>query len=613
MVTKKPRVKRPTALSLITAGVYLFLYVPIGALIALSFNSSRFSSVWRGFTWHWYVLAWHDVELISSLRTSLIIAVISTVISTALGTAASLAIGRRNTRRKRWGPLSEAIFYLPIIMPEVVVGFASAAFFSRIRMTAGMSTIIAAHVAFSMSYVVFVVKSRVASLDTGLEEAAVDLGAAPLQAFFTVTLPMILPAVVSAALLAFTISLDDYVITSFVTGSGTATLPVKIYSMVKTGVTPEINAISGVLLVVTVLLAFVSFRIAASRLTKTNAVLGALAVVLIASFAAGGRAQNSQGGELDLLIWSNYLPQSVIDNFEKQTGARLNVELYDSNEALLAKLQAGGGYDLVVPSDYMVLVLREQGLIQEMNRDLIPSFSNLDPALVGLPYDPSNEYSIPYLWGTTGIGYRKDKVLEPVVGWESLWDVRYSDRIAMLDDMRENFSAALKMESKSLNSIDEDEIAGAAALLARQKSLVRAYDSGGFDQLLLSGDAWLVQGYNGQIAKAMLEDSSISYVIPKQGCTISVDNLCVTSRARNAALAHRFINYVLQPEVAAEIANKTVYSSPNRAARAYIRPELLNNDAIYPSREMLDRCEFIRDVGAAVSVYDRYWTRIKSQ
>ncbi len=611
---RRRSLKRPSALSLATLAVYIFLYAPIVALLALSFNSSRFSSVWSGFTWRWYALAWNDTELISSLRVSLIVAMASTLISTVLGAAAALALGRRRSEERPAFRLpSQVLFYLPIILPEVVVGFASAAFFSRIGMTAGMSTVIAAHVAFSMSYVVFLVKSRVGALDASLEEAASDLGATPLQTFFNVTLPLILPAVASAALLVFTISLDDYVITSFVSGPGAVTLPVKIYSMVKTGVTPEINAISGVLLAATALMAFVSFRIAANRLTRTNAVLGASALILLAAFAFGGKTQSSSGGELNLLIWSNYLPQSVADDFERKTGARLNVELYDSNEALLAKLQASGSYDLVVPSDYMVSILVGQGLIQELNRDMIPAFSNLDPALLDLPYDPANRYSAPYLWGTTGIGYRKDRVIEPVEGWESLWDIKYRDRISMLDDVREVFAAALKLEGKSLNSTDEGEITAAAALLSRQKQMVRAYDSGGFDQLLLSGDAWIVQGYSGQIAKAMLEDPSVAYVIPKQGCTIAVDNLCVTSRARDAALAHRFINFVMQPEVAAEIANKTVYSSPNKAARALIRPELLSNEAIYPPREALERCEFIKDIGPAVSGYDRHWTRIKSQ
>jgi spermidine/putrescine transport system permease protein len=608
-VPARKRSVRP--LAAVSAFVYLFLYTPIVLLIALSFNASRFSAVWRGFTWQWYVLAWNDAELIASLRVSLIVAFLATMISTVIGTAAAFAL----IRCSRWlRSLANALIFLPVVIPEIVIGFATAAFFGIIGKQLGLSTIVAAHVAFSISYVVFVVRARIERLDPSLEEAAMDLGATPWQTFTTVTLPMTWPAVVSAALLVFTISLDDYVITSFVAGPGATTLPLRIYSMVKTGVTPEINAISGVLLAATLLLVFVSERISSRGLTPWSSAALAVAIALLVLFALGGRRYRAKGGELNILIWSSYLPDSVIARFEQSSGAKLNVELYDSNEALLARLQASSStYDIVVPSDYMVTVLRQQGLLEKLNRDLLTNFSNLDPSLLGLPYDPTNQYSVPYLWGTTGIGYRRDKISERIDSWAALWDVRYKDRIAMLDDVREVFGAALKLLGKSLNSTDPQDIAEAAQLLLKQKPLVKAYDSGGFDQLLLSADAWIVQGYNGQIAKAMAEDPAIAYVIPKEGCTRSVDNLCIPKGAPHLQLAHEFINFVLEAEVAAEIANNTGYSSPNLAARAFIRPDLLTNEAIYPPPEALQRCEFITDIGPAITLYDQYWTQIKSK
>jgi spermidine/putrescine transport system permease protein len=171
----------------------------------------------------------------------------------------------------------------------------------------------------------------------------------------------------------------------------------------------------------------------------------------------------------------------------------------------------------------------------------------------------------------------------------------------------------LKYEGKSLNDTDPADVEGASKLLEQQKPLIRAYDSGGFDQLLLSGDAWIVQGYNGQIAKAMLENPSIGYSIPKEGCTVAVDNMCIPKNAPSPTLGIEFVNFVLRAEVAAEIANATGYSSPNLVARAYIRPELLGNRAIYPLAEDLERCEFIKDLGQTTTVYDRYWTEIKSK
>jgi spermidine/putrescine transport system permease protein len=601
----------PRPLALITSMTYLFLYAPIFILVGLSFNSSRFSTVWRGFTWRWYALAWQDAELIAALRMSLIVGLITTVLATLIGTAAALALARHRVRLRR---AAEAMVYLPVIIPEIVIGFATAALFGTLGLAFGGGTIIAAHVAFSISYVIFIVRARAASLNPSLEEAAMDLGATRWQTFINITLPLILPAVVSAALLVFTISLDDYVITSFVAGPGAATLPLKIYSMVRTGVTPEINAISTVLLAVTVMLVVVAERLTAGRQSRWTMAAAASAATLLLLFAFGGQAHRARGGELNIYIWSNYLPENVIAEFERRYEAKINVELYDSNEALLAKLQSGSAsFDLVVPSDYMVTILKEQGLLEEIDRDRLTNFSNLDPQFTGLAYDPSNQFSVPYMWGTTGIAYRKDKVAGPIESWSALWDVHYKDRLAMLDDVRETIGAALKSLGHSLNSTEPQEIAAAAERLAEQKPLLKAYDSGGFDQLLLSGDVWVAQAYSGQIAKAMTENSNIGYIIPIEGCTMFVDNLCLPRVAKNRALALAFINYVLEARTAAEIANGTGYSSPNLAARAWIRPDLLANEAAYPPRESLVRCELIKEVGAATSLYDRYWTEIKSK
>ncbi len=591
--------------------VYAFLYAPIVVLVILSFNSSRFSTIWQGFTWRWYALAWRDTELIASLRVSLIVGFIATLFATIIGTAAAIALARYRVRFKR---AAEGLVFLPVIIPEIVIGFATAGLFGMLGIAFGLSTIIAAHVAFSISYVVFIVRAKLVTLDPSLEEAALDLGATRWQSFFRVTLPLILPAVTSAALLVFTLSLDDYVITSFVAGPGSATLPLKIYSMVKTGVTPEINAISTVLLTVTVVLVFVSERFSSGQYSRWTMGAAACGLALLFAFAIGAPSHKAKGGELNVFIWSNYLPDNVIAEFERRYDAKLNVELYDSNEALLAKLQsAGASYDIIVPSDYMVTVLREQGLLDELNRDVLTNISNLDPQFVGLPYDPANRHSIPYMWGTTGIAYRKDKVAGTIDSWEALWDSRYKDRIAMLDDVRETFGAALKFLGKSENTTDPSEIQAAAKLLMEQKPLVKAYDSGGFDQMLLSGDAWIAQAYSGQIAKAIAENPTIAYVIPKEGCTIFVDNMCIPRTSRNKELAHEFINFVLEAKMAADIANGTGYSSVNLAARALIRPDLLTNEAAYPPRDAIERCEFIREIGPVVSVYDRLWTEIKSK
>jgi spermidine/putrescine transport system permease protein len=608
---KRKSARRPSLLLIITFLAYVFLYTPIAVLVALSFNNSRFSTIWQGFTWHWYGLAWRDEELIASLRVSLIVAISTTVISTIIGTAAAIALVRSRVRFKK---AIEGLVVLPVIIPEIVIGFSTAGLFGLASIAFGLGTIIAAHVAFSISYVVFIVRARLSALEGSLEEAAMDLGATPWQTFIRVTLPLLGPAMISSALLVFTLSLDDYVITSFVAGPGTGTLPLKIYSMVKTGVTPEINAISTVLLAVTLAFVVVSEKLTSGKASRGVVVLAASGILFLCAFAIGGQRQSARGGELNIFIWSNYLPPNVIAEFEQRYGARVNVELFDSNEALLAKAQSGSAaYDIIVPSDYMVTVLKEQGLIQELDRDSLTNFSNLDPRLIGLGYDLENRYSVPYMWGTSGIAYRRDKVSIKVDSWSVLWNPAFKDRISMLDDVRESFGAALKMEGKSLNSTDPAAIAEASRLLTLQKPLVRAYDSGGFDQMLLSGDVWLAQSYSGQIAKAMINNPAIAYVIPKEGCTLFVDNLCIPRSSRHRDLAHEFINFVLDGRIASEIANGTGFSTANSAARPFIRPEMLSNPAAYPPGNDLDRCELITDIGQAISVFDRYWTEIKSR
>jgi spermidine/putrescine transport system permease protein len=619
-------------LGAVTAFVYLFLYAPIAVLVVLSFNRSRYSASWEGFTWDWYRMAWQDASLVASLRTSLIIALLTTLIAVAVGTPAALALARHRLRLKR---AAEGLVFLPVIIPEIVIGFSTAALFGLAGLAFGFGTIVAAHVAFSLSYVIFIVRSRVATLDRRLEEAAMDLGASRWQTFTKVTIPLILPAIISAALLVFTISLDDYVITSFVAGPGSTTLPLRIYATVRSGVTPQINAISSVLLIATLLMVFVSERLASGKSSRLAYSGGAAGLALLLLFAIGGRAQDPSllaarpdaegveeevarprvtGGELNIYIWSNYLPDSVVAEFEQRYGAKVNVELYDSNEALLSRLQAGGAaYDIIVPSDYMVSVLREQGLIAPISRDYITNINNLDPRFIGMAFDPENTFSVAYMWGTTGIAYRRDKITEPVESWSALWQEKYRDRILMLDDVRETFGAALKLQGKSLNSRNPADIRAASRLLKEQKRLVRAYDSAGFDQLLLSGDVWIAQAYSGQIAKAMAEDDRIGYVIPKEGCTIFVDNLCIPKGARNKELAHEFINFVLESRIAAAIANGTGYSTANLRARALIGEELLGNAAAYPPPEALEGCELISDIGPTITLYDRYWTEIKSE
>lgn len=238
--------------------VYVFLYAPIAILVLFSFNKTSQTAVWQGFTLEWYRSLAGNALILTAVRNSLVVGAVATTIATVFGTLAALALGRYEFRGK---VLTRNLLYLPIIIPEIVVGAALVTFFGVVGLRLSLTTVVLAHVVFSVSYVAIVVRARLSGFDRSLEEAALDLGARPVQTFWRVTLPLILPGIVSGALLVFTVSIDDYVITSFVAGVGATTLPLQIYSMLKVGVTPEVNAVSTLLLVLTILLITVAQRL----------------------------------------------------------------------------------------------------------------------------------------------------------------------------------------------------------------------------------------------------------------------------------------------------------------------------------------------------------------
>jgi spermidine/putrescine transport system permease protein len=602
---------RVPLLGLATALVYAFLYAPILVLAVLSFNASRLSGAWAGFTLDWYWKAASNPAILTSLRNSLIVGLAATAVATAAATAAALAFHRHRFRRQ--GAL-EALLTVPTVAPEIVLAASLLLLFAALGLRLGFLTVILAHAGFTVSYAFVVVKARVAGLDPGLEEAAMDLGAGPLRTFLMVTLPALLPAVTAAALLVFALSIDDYVVTSFVAGVGATTLPLQIYSMVKGGITPEINAVSTMLLVATALLLVAAFLLEQGRSLRAAAPPLALGLgVLGAPFVLAG-APAPAARVLNLYFWSSYIAPETLAKFEARHGARVNLDLYDSNEALLAKLQAGNaGYDVVCPSDYSLEALRAQGLLRPLDHSALPHLANVDPAFLDRPYDPGNAHSVPYFWGTTGIAYHRGRVAEPPASWGALFDPRYRGRILMLDDAREAIGAALKWRGHSQNTRDPLLLAQARADLLRQKPLVRTYNSASFDDVLLAGDVWLAQAWNGQIAKAMEQDPEIAFALPREGSTLFVDNLAIPADARNVALAHAFIDWTLEAETAAEICRTMKYSSPNRAAWPLLPAELRANPAVFPPREAVARLELIRDLGEATLLYDRLWTEVKSE
>jgi spermidine/putrescine transport system substrate-binding protein/spermidine/putrescine transport system permease protein len=601
--------RRVRLLGLWSLLVYLFLYAPLAVLAAFSFNKERLTAQWRGFTLDWYARLLENTQVLGALRNSLLVAVAATGIATAIGTAAALAFYRHRFRRQA---ALDSLITLPIVIPEIVMASSLLLLFAGLGLRLGFATVILAHVAFSVSYAVVVVRARLAGFDRSLEEAAMDLGAGPWRTFFQVTLPGIAPGVLAAALLVFALSIDDYVITSFVAGVGSTTLPLQIYSMVRSGISPEINAVSTVLLVATALLLFAAWRLEQGGRLRTAAVPAALGFGILASpfFLVGPAAPADR--VLNVFIWSGYLPPETVKAFEARQGVRVNVDLYDSLEALLAKMQAGNAsYDVVCPSSYAVEILLAQKLLRPLDRSALPHLANVDPVWLDRDFDPGNRHTVPYFAGTCGIGYRKSRV-GTVDSWAALWDPRWRGRVLMLDDPRETFGAALKRLGKSVNTADEPTLRQAQRLLVEQKPLVRAYDSASFEDALLAGDVWLAQGWNGEFARVMDLDPDIAYVVPKEGATTFLDSLAIPADAPHPDLAHLFLDFVMEAPVAAEICRSMRYTSPNRAALALLPPRIRDQPAIFPPADVLARTELLRDVGPATLLYDRLWTEVKT-
>lgn len=318
--------------------------------------------------------------------------------------------------------------------------------------------------------------------------------------------------------------------------------------------------------------------------------------------------------ELHVYIWTNYHSEDVVKRFEAKCACKVIIDTYDNNEVIEQKLQAGGvAYDIVVPSDYMVLSLSEQGLLTELDEAKLPGLPHLDPKLDWQKLSGAKRTGVPYLWGTAGLAYDTSQVTGVVDSWSVVFDEKNKNRVVLLDDMREVFAIALKSAGKSINTVDEADLAAALGKLKAQKPLVLAYDSSDFAGKLQGGDAWVAHGYSGELAAAARESGGkLKYIVPKEGATLAVDNLAIPKSAKEPELAYQFIEFMLDPDNAAETTNATGYATANKDALPKVKPELANDPAVFPPPEVLANCEMIKDLGEATPKLDAMWTELKA-
>lgn len=353
------------------------------------------------------------------------------------------------------------------------------------------------------------------------------------------------------------------------------------------------------------------------RLKKLSALL--LTIVLSTSLFIGC-SKNSSGigenGTIRVFNVGDYINPDLITKFELETKIKVVYDTYDTNEIMYQKLLTNPGqYDLVVPSDYMIEKMIKHDMLEELDYSNIPNASNIDEDFKGLDYDPENKYSVPYMWGTVGIIYDADVVTEPVTSWDILWDKKYTNEILMFDSIRDTFAVSLKRLGYSLNTVNPDEIKAAQEDLIKQKASVKpAYVGDDVKDKMINGEASIATVWSGDAMYIMSESYlNLKYVVPEEGSNKWFDAMAIPKGAPNKSGAEAFINFLSDPENAAENVDYIGYSTPNKAAFDLLDEEIKNNESAYPSDEILDNCEIFTDLGDDLKLYDEAWTIIKTK
>ncbi|MFZ9520695.1 MAG: polyamine ABC transporter substrate-binding protein [Silvanigrellaceae bacterium] len=330
------------------------------------------------------------------------------------------------------------------------------------------------------------------------------------------------------------------------------------------------------------------------------------------------QATNNGGKTLHIYVWTDYIDKDVIKEFEAKYNVKVVEENFPSNEVMISKLKAGGGgFDLIVPSDYMISSMVQDNLLLKLPKDKIPNLANLGERFQKVDYDPSLEYTVPYMWGTTGIAYNSKVVSNPPKSWKQFFDSSVvqsaGKRISLLDDPREVIGAALKANGLSLNSTVTDELNQAKRKILELKPLISRFDTMSYKDLLASGDLWIAQAYSGDVVKMQATNPELKYVIPEDGATLWVDNLAIPKDAPNPEVAADFINFVMIPEVNKKIAMSIHYATTNEPARKLLPETELNNTSIYPSKDVEARLELFKDLGTAAESIDTAWAEIRAE
>ncbi len=557
----------------------VFFYLPILYMIIFSFNESKSLTAFTGFSLRWYQHMLESHDMMEALYTTFSVAIIATLISTVVGTISAIGLSKS---KKIIRNIMDQVNDFPLMNPEIVTAIGFMLLFITFQIEKGYMTMLLAHIAFCIPYVMLSVMPKIRSLDPNLADAAMDLGCTPWQALTKVIVPQITPGIFSGALIAFTMSIDDFIISYFVTGRGVKNLSIMVYTMSKR-VNPSINAISTlVVLIITLLLVIINVIpvVAAKQAEKDEtshkkwlipsiaAAVVIVAGIAISSLGGGSGSLPYEGQTLHVYMPGEYTGENLISDFEAATGAKVVMENFESNEQMYIKVANGESYDVLIPSDYMIQRLIQENLLQKLDDTRITCMEDLNEAVKGLPFDPNNEYSISYFWGTVGIVYDTTKVdltdLE-AEGYNIFLDEKYKGDIYLYDSERDSFMMALKALGYSMNTEDETELQAAYDWLVQcVQTMKPEIVTDEIIDNMAQGRKALGLVYSGDATYIMSENEDMGFFLPESGTNQWSDAMVIPANAANPELAHEFINFVTAYDNAYDNSAYVGYTSPNR-------------------------------------------------
>ncbi len=632
--------------------IVLFLYLPIGTLMVLSFNESKSMTSWQGFSFRWYREMFSNEELMEALGNTFTIALWASMIATVIGVMACIAMNAMTDRKRN---IFMGLNNIPLLNADIVTGISLMISFLLFGISLNYGTVLFAHVTFCIPYVILSVMPKFKQLENHTYEAALDLGASPAYAFFKVVLPDLMPGITSGFLLSFTMSVDDFVITHFTRGAGINTLSTLIYSQLKIGVRPTLFALSTVIFLVVLVILLISNYVRSeddetkpkkagkkettekdyiyrSGMTLGKKILvGILAVVIIAAavkFTPSTPGEVGENGVVYVYNFGDYIDPELTEQFFEETGYTVVCDYFDTNEEMYPVIKNNtADYDVICASDYMIDKLIKEDLLMEIEFGQIPNIQYLSQNIRDFmeEFDPGMFYSAPHTWGTYGIIYNTELVdeedFEGDVSWDILWDEKYAGKIIMPNSIREADMVAAKLLGYSMNTLDEEEMKEITDKLIEQKPLVYSYANDNARDLMIGDNASMAVITSGDVLYAQEDNENLAYVIPVEGTEVWTDCWAVPKSCKNFDGAMAWINFMYSYDAAVANFEYLTYAIPNTQLDDYVYEDYIEGEMplseigiVNPSEDVLARCETLKNLGPeGDDMYSRYWKLFKSK